>query len=173
MQNALVVISFRQILDASMQDWFAKGIINSSYEEFLLKSQAYNQEKKFTTFREMVIADGRANSLHYKCGFPVMPYVDLLKNEIPGLKDNTDQPIKFKLHQLHIIDSDITNKVLHKVSVTYYSDTISLLSSFGEFLLLAYGNKFTGENESAKLEDTFLLKIVPQLSFSSFQLVSE
>src|SRR6185503_2458067 len=105
MKKALITISFTQLIDASKQGWFEKGVINSSYEEFLLKSQVYNREKKFKTFLEMKADDGKANSLHYKCGFPIIPYVDLLKNEIPGLKDNTQRPIKFKTYQFQITDS--------------------------------------------------------------------
>ncbi|HYV94387.1 MAG TPA: hypothetical protein VE978_21625 [Chitinophagales bacterium] len=170
MKKALITISFTQLIDASMQGWFEKGVINSSYEEFLLKSQVYNQEKKFKTFQEMKANDGKANSLHYKCGFPVIPYVDLLKNEIPGLKDNTLQPIKFKTWQFQIIDSDINTKLAHKVSITYYTDVFSLLDNFGEYLLLAYGDKFTDASETPgkPLEDTFMLRLVPQLSFSSY-----
>jgi hypothetical protein len=171
MKNALITISFTQLIDASMQGWFEKGVINSSYDEFLLKSQVYNRERKFRTFQEMKANDGKANSLHYKCSFPVIPYVELLKHEIPGLKDNTQLPIKFKTYQFQIVDSDITTKLAHKVSITYYTDVLSLLDNFGEYLLLAYGDRFIEAPEIAgkPLEDAFLLRIVPQLSFSSYR----
>ena len=77
MNTALVTLSYKQVIDASMHGWFERSVIDSSYEEFLLKSQAYNPEKKFKTFTEMKTNDGRANSLHYKCGFPVIPFVDI------------------------------------------------------------------------------------------------
>ena len=170
MKQALITISFTQVIDASMQGWFEKRVINASYEEFLLKSQVYNREKKFKTFREMKANDSKANSLHYKCGFPVIPYIDLLKNEIPGLKDNTQQSIKFKTYQFNIIDSDITTKLAHEVSISYITDTLSLLDSLGEYLLLAYGNRFVEGSDSLvkPIEDTFLLHLAPQVSFSSY-----
>ena len=165
MKNKLVTVSYRQHIDATIHGWFEKGIIDASYDEFLLKSQAYNLEKKFKTFQEMVANDGRANSLHYKCGFPIIPYVDLLKNKIPGLSDNTGNPVIFKIHQLHIIDSDINDKLMHKVSITYFTDALYLIDNFGEYLLLANEN-FNSEDE---ISNCFLLKIVPQLSIESYK----
>jgi hypothetical protein len=168
MKNCLITISFKQIIDGSMQGWFEKGVINSSYEEFLLKSQLYNPELKFKTFQEMKTNNPKADSLNYKCGFPVIPFVDLLKNEIPGLKNTIDEPIKFKTHLFQIIDSDITNRLAHTVSITYFTEQLSLIDSFGEYLLLAYGNKFA-EHESKPIEDTFLLKVGELISVSNYQ----
>ena len=148
-----------------MEGWFEKNVITVSYEEFLLKSQAYNKEKKFKTFREMVANDGRANSLHYKCSFPVIPFVNLLQNEIPGLKDNTGKPIIFKQSEFHVIDSDITDKSSHRVSITYTTEMLSLLDNFGDVLLLAYGKQF---EEEKSIEKSFLLRIVSGLSFATY-----
>ena len=172
MKNCLITISFKQIIDASMQGWFEKGVINSSYEEFLLKSQLYNPDLKFKTFQEMKANNSKADSLNYKCGFPVIPFVDLLKNEMPGLKNNNGQNIKFKKHLFEIIDTDISNKEAHSVSITFSTEQLSLLDSFGDYLLLVYGNKFL-ENDSKPIEDTFLLKITEMVSISNYQILTK
>jgi hypothetical protein len=168
MKNCLITISFKQIIDATMQGWFEKGVINSSYEEFVLKSQLYNPEMKFKTFLEMKTNNPKADSLNYKCGFPLIPFINLLKNEIPGLKNNNYEHIKFRTHQFEIINSDITNKLAHTVSITYFTEQLSLIDSFGDYLLLAYGNKFS-ENESKQIENTILLKIGVMVSIASYQ----
>jgi hypothetical protein len=170
MKNCLITISFKQIIDASIQGWFEKSVINSSYEEFLLKSQLYNPEMKFKTFLEMKANNPKAESLNYKCGFPIIPFVDLLKNEIPGLKNTIDQHIKFKTHLFEIINTDISNKLSHTVSITYFTEQLSVIDSFGDYLLLAYGNKFL-ENDSKPIEDPFLLKFGEMVSITNYQSV--
>src|SRR2546423_2973223 len=105
--KALIKFSYRQIFNAESKSSFEKNILNVSYNEFLLKSQAYNIGKKFSTFKEMVKNDGRANSLQYKLSFPVMPLIDLLDKKIPNLKDNAGENILFDTWQLELIDSDI------------------------------------------------------------------
>ena len=67
MKSALIKLAFKQVIDSTPVTIFEKNVLNNSYNEFLLKSQAYNPEGRFKTFTEMADADGRANSLHYKC----------------------------------------------------------------------------------------------------------
>ena len=71
MSKAQVKIVYRQVIDESCSSGFEKAVFQASYEEFLLKSQAYNQEGKFKTFSKIKANDGRANSLHYKLSFSV------------------------------------------------------------------------------------------------------
>ena len=169
MRAALIQLSYRQVIDAFMDNWFAQATIQASYDEFLLKSQAYNSERKFKTFTEMVANDGRANSLHYKCGFPVAPHIQLLKNNIPGLTDNAGKNITFTQTQFNIIESDITNITAHAVSITYFTDTITLLDNAGDYLLMSYGDQTDKLVQPLKsVENVFLLKLVPGLSIASY-----
>src|SRR5258705_11032228 len=89
MAKALIKLAYRQIIDASAKEIFEQKVFHDSYNEFLLKSQAYNPEKKFITFSEMVANDGRANSLHYKLSFAVLHHIETLNKRIPGLQDET------------------------------------------------------------------------------------
>ena len=95
MPKALIKIAYRQIMDASSQNSFEKNVLQFSYEEFKMKSQAYNPEGKFKTFSELKAHDGRANSLHYKSGFGVIGFIDSLNKQVPNLADTLGQNILF------------------------------------------------------------------------------
>jgi len=167
MQNALIKIIYRQVIDASFEDTFSKNIFNTTYDEFLLKSQAYNQEGKFKTFIELKANDGRANSLHYKTGFVIGNFIEKLNKEIPGLKTSLEQSVLFDTYKFELIESDIKNKSPHKVAVNYISGIITLLDNVGDNLLLAYGDNLTDKTKEPI--ETFLLKMQRGLSITDYR----
>jgi hypothetical protein len=165
---ALIKLAYRQIINASSDGEFEKKIFQTTYQEFLLKNQAYNPDRKFKTFTELKVHDGRANSLHYKIGFATGHLMPLLDNCIPGLKDNLGKGIKFELPQFELIESDIDNIYVHQVAITYTTKTLTLLNQLGEFMILAEGDisKLTAAS-------TFILKMQPNLSIVSYQETEE
>src|SRR5882757_860494 len=87
MKSRHIKITWRRVIDHSTEDIFEKKVLYYSYQEFLLKAQAYNPEGKFQTFSELKANDGRANSLHYKSGFGIIGFIDALNKQIPYLMD--------------------------------------------------------------------------------------
>jgi len=168
MTKAFVRLSYRQIIDASATGDFEKKIFHDSYAEFILKVQTYNPEKKFTKFSEIVANDGRANSLHYKCSFAVLHHIEPLNKKIPGLPDQAGRiNIPFAIPEFKILESDITDKSLHKIAITYVTDTFTLVDNFAEYLLLAMGDQ-TYPTGNQGLE-TFTLRMQPDLSIISYK----
>ena len=170
MQQALIKLSYKQILSAADTGVFAQQVINASYEEFLLKSQVYNREGKLQTFTEMKTADVRANSLHYKSGFAVGGFIEKLNKQIPGIKTTQEQNILFETHRFEVLESNIHNKAMHSVAIHYVTGTMTLVEKFGDTLLLAYGDKT--ETKKEPIEDCFLLALQPGLSIASYQLIN-
>ena len=162
-----IKLAYKQIIDATSQTGFEKSVFIASYNEFLLKSQAYNLEKKSKTFTEMKANDGRANSLHYKCSFAIIGFINNLNKQIPNLQDTLGNNIAFDTFKFEVIESDITDKSAHKVVITYLTDTLTLFEIIGDYLLLAVGNKLINENNEAV--ETFLLKMQPNLGIVSYQ----
>jgi len=107
MSKAKIKMVYRQVIDESCQSAFEKAIFQASYDEFLLKSQAYNQEGKFKTFSKIKSNDGRANSLHYKLSFSVGHFIAQLNNKIPAIKDNRGNKIAFEVANFELIESHI------------------------------------------------------------------
>ena len=165
MRKALIKLAFRQLIDSSSEGTFEKDVFHDSYHEFLMQVQTYNQAGLYTTFGEVVAADPKAYALHYKVGFSVGLYVNSLNHQIPGLRDSLEQlAIPFATHQFAIIDSDIRDKTKHKISITYTTDTLTLLDSVGEYLLLS----FEEPTETGSELKTFFLKLQPNLSIVGY-----
>jgi len=165
--KAIIKLAYKQIIDASSNGEFEKLIFTDSYEEFLVQVQAYNPESKFKTLKEAIAANPKANALHYKVGFAVGLYIKELDQKIPGLKDSLGRSnVPFTTNKFEIIGSDITNKAAHKVAITYISDTVTLVDTVSEYLLLAVGDPF--KNEPIEPVETFLVKMQDGLSIISY-----
>lgn len=130
MQIGLIKLGYRQLIDARADNEFEKNIFEDSYSELLMQVQRYNPDNRFTTFREIIAHDPKANSLHYKVGFAIGLYVQLLNKQIPGLWDTRNKvAIPFAIHELEIVQSDITNKKQHVVAINYTSEPVVLLGN--------------------------------------------
>jgi hypothetical protein len=165
MNSALIKFSYTQTIDSTAATAFEKNVLRDSYAEFLLKSQVYNPESKYKTFTEMVNNDGRANSLHYKSGFAITNHINQLDSKVPGLK------LSFDIYEFKIIESDITNAVLHKVALIYTTGIFTLLDSINDTLLIAPGNQSEKILDGEEIENTFLLKLIPGRDIVSYAAV--
>lgn len=159
MSKAIIKLTYKQVIDASSTTDFEKNVLFSSYQEFLLKSQAYNPGGKLKTFSDMKNNDGRANSLHYKLSFAIGYFIEMLKNKIPALTDNLGNSITFEVPKFELIESDTTTMAGHKVALNYITGDLTLLNTFGEYLILTAGDG----------EETFTIKLQDGLSISSYR----
>ncbi|HXL55795.1 MAG TPA: hypothetical protein VN958_06045 [Chitinophagaceae bacterium] len=167
MQKGLIKLAYRQVIDAGNKGNFERSVLSISYDEFFMKSQAYNKEQKFKTFKEMVANDGRANSLHYKSGFAIGNLIQQLNKKIPELQNALGKSLDFEMHEFEVIDSDITNPGAHKVAITYITGILTFFGNIGEYMLLAEGDKLN--QTSTEAVETFLLKVQHGLSVISYQ----
>jgi len=170
MEKVLIQLAYRQIINEQCKGNFEQNILLVSYNEFLLKSQAYNLDRRFNTFREIVNNDGRANSLHYKLSFPVLPFIEQLQKKIPLLKDNAGKNIVFDNWQFELIDSDVRHRSQHTIAINYYTDTITVIETLGEYMLLAAGDR---SDNLTGIADCFVLKMQDGLSITKFQQLTE
>ncbi len=164
MAKAKITIVYRQLLDASSTGDFAKKLLLFSYAEFKLKSQAYNTERQFDRFSQMKSADGRANSLHYKCGFAISGLVDGLQRIIPGCTGTFGEPVNFETYRFELIESSLQDPQLHQVAIYYTSPLLLLYEVMADTLLLS-----TPANQNEMPAETFLLQLSPELSISSYR----
>jgi len=159
MAKALIKLAWKQVIDARSEGDFERKVFNASYQEFLLKSQAYNMDREFKTFTEMKINDGRANSLHYKLSFALGHFIAGLNNKIPGLRDNAGNNPVFEVPRFELLESDITDKAAHKVAIHYCTGVLTLLDTIEDYLVLAVGDTCIEQ-----VAETFTLKMRPGLS---------
>ena len=159
MSKAIIKLTYKQVIDAASTTDFEKNVLFASYQEFLLKSQAYNPGNRLKTFSEMKNNDGRSNSLHYKLSFAIGYFIETLKNKIPVLTDTLGNSITFEVPKFELIESDITTIAEHKVALNYITGELTLLNIIGEYLVLTAGSG----------EETFTVKMQDGLSISSYQ----
>jgi len=168
MGRTLIKLVYKQVIDASSTGTFERNVFQATYDEFRLKSQTYNMEGKFKTFTELKANDGRANSLHYKISFAAAYFIEGLNNRMPELVDNLGNAIVFDVAKFELIQSDLTDKGAHKLSINYCTDILTLCDIVGEYLILAKGD--VGLSESV---ETFVLKLQPNLSISEFHIIDQ
>ena len=168
MSRAKIKLVYRQVIDESCATGFEKAIFQASYDEFLLKSQAYNNQGKFKTFSKTKANDGRANSLHYKLSFSVGHFIAELNNKIPVIKDNQGNKISFDVANFELIESHIEDISLHKVAINYETRLLPLIEIMGEYLLLADDNL----PEHGPVE-TFVLRMQPDMSIVSYEEINQ
>lgn len=167
MCKAKIKLVYKQVIDETSQSGFEKAIFHASYQEFLLKSQAYNRDGKLKTFSKIKANDGRTNSLHYKLSFAVGHFIAQLENKIPVIKDNLGNKIAFDVAAFELIESHTEDISLHKVAINYHTGALNLVEAFGEYLLLT---KDETENEAV---ETFVIKLQPDLSITSYHRVQQ
>src|SRR5882672_7342431 len=137
MAYPIIKLAYQQIIDATTQSDFEKNIFNDTYSELLLQAKVYDREGEFKTVAEIILANPKANSLHYKVGFAIGLYVNELNKKIPGLTDSLGNAVSFDIFKTDIIHSDLTNKANHKIALTYLTSSRILVASFGKYLVLA------------------------------------
>ena len=164
MAKAIIKLTYRYIIDAFSTTAFDREVWRISYEEFLLKSQAYNPEKKFNTFTELKTNDGRANSLHYKCGFGISGFIEKLNKKMPLLEDCLGKPIAFDNYNFELIESNIMNQQQHKVAIHFTTNEFTLHDSIGDHMILSEKT-----NSNNNLHESFTLQLQPNLSVVNYE----
>lgn len=153
MSKATIKLAYRQVIDNQTAGAFEQDVFTDTYHEFLLQVQAYNQENKYLTLAEVIAANPKANSLHYKVGFSIGLYVKALNGTIPWLTDNSGKAnLAFESHEFEIVSSAINDASAHKVRLTYITGDIRLLAVIGDYLVLSAS------------EQTFTIKMRDDLS---------
>lgn len=153
MQKKIIRFAFRKIIDANSPLAWDKYVFESSYAEFLMQSQLYNQEKKYNSFAEILHHVPAAEKLHFLVSAAVTGYVQQLKGIIPGVLDNLGRHfLSFDSYRFEIINSDIKNRSQHKVAINFISQPMTWHYTIGNYMLVSEaGQANTEDGELAHL----------------------
>lgn len=166
MAKGIIQLCYRKIIDASSQKIWDQYVFESSYKEFLMQSQLYNQEKKYASFAELVMNVPAAERLHFLVAASVVGYVQQLNQVIPEILDNLGKHfLRFNNYRFEIINSDIKNKANHQVAINFFSEPILWHDTVDNYLLISPFN--TKQRDEEML--THLLAIQPFLSIYSIK----
>ena len=155
---ALAYINFRakQYFNFMCNTEFERRIFHDTYREFQKKSKSYSLNQHLNTFSQMLEANEKAKGLHQKLHYSVMKTIDALENKMPVLQDIENKSILFSLAELHICSSDLLNKAVHVVSLTYTSPRLVLHELVGDLMVLSYDVK-------GNFNETFIVKMTDAL----------
>jgi hypothetical protein len=166
MTNKIIRLCYRKIIDASSQQVWDKYVFESTYAEFLLQSQFYNQEKKYTSFSELLLNVKGSEKLHFLVSAAVTGYLQQLGDKVPDVLNNLGKHfLVFKNYQFEIINSDIKNKSRHQIAVNFYSEPLLWRDTIGNYLLISSAQE--EKNNDGIL--TNLVQLQPFLSIYSLK----
>ncbi|SEV96436.1 hypothetical protein SAMN05428988_0840 [Chitinophaga sp. YR573] len=134
----VIRLLYRKIIDASSQSAWEKLVFNDSYTEFLMQAQLYNQEKKYSTFGELITYVPNADKLHFLVSGSVVGYLKQLNRKVPDILNNSGKLfLPFSNYKFEIINSDIKDKSKHQVAVNFMSEPLTWYDTIGNQLLVA------------------------------------
>lgn len=161
MNKRIIRLCYRKIIDVSSQKAWDKYVFESSYAEFLLQAQFYNQEKKYTTFGELLLNAKGADKLHFLVSAAVTGYLQQLEGKVPDIQNNLGRHfLEFKNYRFEIINSDIKNKNAHQVAINFFSEPMIWHDTMGNYLLLSI-------TKEEKKDDEILTELVQLQPFLS------
>jgi hypothetical protein len=166
MANKIIRLCYRKIIDASSQKQWEKLVFESSYTEFRMQAQFYNQEKKYTSFGELLLNVPGSERLHFLVSAAVTGYVQQLNNKIPDILNNLGKHfLAFQQYRFEIINSDINNKEAHQIAINFFSEPLIWQETVNDFLLVSPIN--TAQDKDGLLTD--MVQLQPFLSIYSLK----
>lgn len=167
MEKRVIRFCYRKIIDASSQKTWDKYVFESTYKEFLMQAQFYNQEKKYTTFSELLQNTLGAEKLHFLVSAATTGYMQQLNGIIPVILNIIGKYfLHFKNYRFEIINSDIKNKTSHQVAINFFSEPMIWHDTINGYLLVS-------PLEMEKNEDEVLTDLVQVQPFFSIYSIKE
>ena len=166
MKKRIISLCYRKIIDSSSQKAWDQLVFESSYKEFLLQSQFYNQEKKYYSFAELLINVPASEKLHFLVNAAVVPYIQQLNGRLPDILNTSGKHfLSFQNFRFEIINSAINNKAVHQVAIDFISEPMEWHDTIGDILVLSFTN--AEQREEGIFTET--LKLQPFLSIYSLK----
>ncbi|HKZ67537.1 MAG TPA: hypothetical protein VJ111_14325 [Chitinophagaceae bacterium] len=166
MKKRVIHFCYRKVIDASSKKPWDKYVFESTYTEFLMQAQFYNQEKKYTTFGGLQLNVPNAEKLHFLVSAAIVGYLQQLEERIPDILNNLGKHfLNFKNYRFQIINSDIKNKASHQVAINFYSEPMIWHDTIGGYLLVSSLAEEKGDEGIL----THLVELQPFLSIYSIK----
>ncbi|MBA4053265.1 MAG: hypothetical protein C0490_00995 [Marivirga sp.] len=170
MLKGIIQLCGRKIIDAKSASVWDKYVFDDTYREFCLQAQQFDQQKKYTTFQEILKNEPKADQMHYLVSTAAIGYIRQLNGKMPDVVSVFSKPcVPFKNFRFEIVQSHIEDKALHKVVIYFYGEPLIWIDTInGNQLLFAMGDQLESFNSGKKVE-TEILVMSSNLSISSFQ----
>lgn len=143
----MIRLCYRKIIDVDSKGAWETLVFNDTYTEFLLQSQLYNQQKKYTSFSELMQHVPGVDKLHFLVSAAVIGYLQQLQGKVPDLLNSLGKLfLPFNNYRFELINSDVKDRSKHQVAINFYTDHLVWLDTIHNQLLLSVpGNMENGE----------------------------
>lgn len=168
MPQALIQLAYKHIIDAASRTPFEQQVFNATFAEFAIQQQSFSKGQDLFSWSSIREAFPKSNpTLPFKVSFAIAGILGGLNGQIPGLRDTLHiRTIPFIRHRFELLASDVKDPSVHKVSIIYLTDTLTLFNTIGDTLLVALAD--TRKEMKKGPVPTFLLKMQPELSICSY-----
>ncbi|WP_276499930.1 hypothetical protein [Terrimonas pollutisoli] len=161
MEQKIIRLRYRKIIDTASQKLWDKLVFESTYKEFLMQSQFYNQEKKHTTFAALLQHAPGAEKLHFLVSTAIVGYLQQLKGVVPDILNNVGKHfLRFENYRFELINSDIKNKSAHQAAINFFSEPLTWHDTVSNYLLVS-------QSSEEKTDDGVLTEMVQLQPFLS------
>lgn len=138
MHTRIIKLCYRKIIDNRSPGTWEKFVFDDTYAEFLMQSQLYNHEKKFSSFSELILQVPNADKLHFLVSTAVVNYLKKLNGKFPDILNSLGRLfLPFENYRFEIINSDMRDKTKHQVAVNFYSPELVWHDTIGDQLLVS------------------------------------
>ena len=105
MTKEIIRLCYRKVIDASSSKKWDKYVFESTYAEFLMQAQLYNQEKKYSNFGEIIQNVSGAEKLHFLVSGAMVGYLQQLDGIGPDILNNLGKHfLRFTDYRFEIIN---------------------------------------------------------------------
>jgi hypothetical protein len=170
MSKKIIRLCYRKVIDASSSKQWDKYVFESTYTEFLMQAQLYNQEKKYSSFGELIQNVPGVEKLDFLVSAAIVGYLQQLEGIVPDILNNLGKHfLKFTDYRFEIINSDIKNKAAHQVAVNFFSEPLQWHDTTANYLLVSSLN--SEKNADGIL--TEMVQLQPFLTIYSIKMAEE
>lgn len=138
MEQRIISLCYRKIIDVNSSKAWDKLVFEDSYKEFKMQAQFYNQDKKYHTFSELFHYVKGAEQLHFLVSAAVVNYLKQLNGFVPDILNNLGkQFLTFNQFKFELINSDLRQIDKHVIAINFYSDPLIWIDTISPYLLTA------------------------------------
>lgn len=171
MAKSTIRLIYRKVINAASQDAWDQLVFEDTYREFLMQAQAFNADKKYATFGELISYVPGAERLHFLVSPSVIGYLRQLNGIVPNIINNIGKRfLPFKNYRFEIINSDLNDKAKHQIGINFISEPLVWHTTIGDQLLVSVNDGQTDEHGETLTE---LFAIPPYLSIYSLKLSAD
>ena len=157
MSKKSIRLLYRKVIDAQSRKTWEQHVFEDSYTEFLMQAQYYNQEKKYSTFGELLTYVPGAEQLHFLVSPAVTGHLTPLNGKVPDILNAVGKHfLPFRNFKFEIINSNIRQKTQHQVAINFLSEPLTWYDTIGNQLLVALSD--TPDEEGRIATELFTLQ---------------